>query len=158
MAKEYFRTLSAVFPIILRREGGRTQILLHLRQNTGYMDGCWDFAGSGHVDENETARQAVARECQEELGITVEPADAEFIHLCHRVAGGDGRAYYDLCFRIRRYSGEPAVMEPEKNAGLHWFPTDALPENISSAVEAMLLHCLRGEAYSEVIHDVPVTP
>lgn len=35
MAKEYFRTLSAVFPIILRREGGRTQILLHLRQNHG---------------------------------------------------------------------------------------------------------------------------
>ena len=65
MAKEYFRKLSAVFPIILRREGGRTQILLHLRQNTGYMDGCWDFAGSGHVDENETARQAVARECLE---------------------------------------------------------------------------------------------
>lgn len=48
MAKEYFRTLSAVFPIILRREGGRTQILLHLRQNTGYMDGFWDVAGSGH--------------------------------------------------------------------------------------------------------------
>ena len=46
MAKEYFRTLSAVFPIILRREGGRTQILLHLRQNTGYMDGFWDVAGS----------------------------------------------------------------------------------------------------------------
>ena len=34
----------------------------------------------------------------------------------------------------------------------------ALPENISSAVEAMLRPCLRGEAYSEVIHDVPVTP
>ena len=49
-------------------------------------------------------------------------------------------------------------MEPEKNAGLHWFPTDALPENISSAVEAMLLPCLRGQPYSEVIHDVPVTP
>ena len=59
MAKEYFRTLSAVFPIILRREGGRTQILLHLRQNTGYMDGFWDVAGSGHVDGGETASQAL---------------------------------------------------------------------------------------------------
>ena len=61
MAKEYFRTLSAVFPIILRREGGRTQILLHLRQNTGYMDGFWDVAGSGHVDGGETASQALCR-------------------------------------------------------------------------------------------------
>ncbi|WP_321004600.1 NUDIX domain-containing protein [Eisenbergiella porci] len=33
------------------------------------MDGSWDFAGNGQVDENESAKQAVARECQEELGI-----------------------------------------------------------------------------------------
>ena len=121
------------------------------------MDGCWDFAGSGHVDENETARQAVARECLEELGITVNPADMEFVHLCHRVAGGDGRTYYDMCFVIRKYQGEPAVMEPEKNAGLRWFPTEALPENTSTAVEVMLRPCLRGQPYSEVIHDLPVT-
>ena len=77
MAKEYFRTLSAVFPIILRREGGRTQILLHLRQNTGYMDGFWDVAGSGHVDGGETASQALCRECFEELGIRVRPQDPQ---------------------------------------------------------------------------------
>ncbi len=133
------------------------EVLLHLRQNTGYMDGCWDFAGSGHVDENETARQAVARECLEELGITVNPADMEFVHLCHRVAGGDGRTYYDLCFVIRKNDGTPAVMEPDKNAGLRWFPTEALPENTSTAVEVMLRPCLRGQPYSEVIHDLPVT-
>ena len=86
---EHYRFYSAVFPILLRSGPHGQEVLLHLRQNTGYMDGHWDFAGSGHVDENETARQAVARECLEELGITVDPADAEFVHLCHRVAGGD---------------------------------------------------------------------
>ena len=104
---EHYRSYSAVFPILLREGANGREVLLHLRQNTGYMDGCWDFAGSGHVDENETARQAVARECLEELGITVDPADAEFVHLCHRVAGGDGRTYYDLCFVIRKYDGIP---------------------------------------------------
>ena len=99
---EHYRSYSAVFPILLREGANGQEVLLHLRQNTGYMDGCWDFAGSGHVDENETARQAVARECLEELGITVNPADMEFVHLCHRVAGGDGRTYYDLCFVIRK--------------------------------------------------------
>ena len=147
---EHYRSYSAVFPILLREGANGQEVLLHLRQNTGYMDGCWDFAGSGHVDENETARQAVARECLEELGITVNPADMEFVHLCHRVAGGDGRTYYDLCFVIRKYDGTPTIMEPDKNAGLHWFPTEALPE-------VMLRPCLRGQPYSEVIHDLPVT-
>ena len=72
---EHYRSYSAVFPILLREGANGQEVLLHLRQNTGYMDGCWDFAGSGHVDENETARQAVARECLEELGITVDPAE-----------------------------------------------------------------------------------
>ena len=152
---EHYRSYSAVFPILLR-DGKDGRVLLHLRQNTGYMDGTWDFAGSGHVDENETARQAVARECREELGICVDPADAEFVHLCHRGAGGDGRTYYDLCFVIRKYAGVPAVMEPEKNAGLHWFPVNALPEHISSAVEAMLPSCLNGIPYGEYINDKPV--
>ena len=57
----------------------------------------------------------------------------------------------------QQYDGTPAVMEPEKNAGLRWFPTEALPENISTAVEVMLRPCLRGQPYSEVIHDLPVT-
>ena len=53
---EHYRSYSAVFPILLREGANGQEVLLHLRQNTGYMDGCWDFAGSGHVDENETGR------------------------------------------------------------------------------------------------------
>ena len=49
---EHYRSYSAVFPILLREGANGQEVLLHLRQNTGYMDGCWDFAGSGHVDEN----------------------------------------------------------------------------------------------------------
>jgi len=42
---------------------------LEKRASTGYMDGMWDFAISGHVDENETAAQAVIRASKEEIGI-----------------------------------------------------------------------------------------
>jgi len=58
---EHFRTLSATIPIILRKKDGNVQVLLHRRKNTGYKDGEWDMAGSGHVDENETAKMTAVR-------------------------------------------------------------------------------------------------
>jgi len=130
MAKEYFRTLSAVFPIILRREGGRTQILLHLRQNTGYMDGFWDVAGSGHVDGGETASQALCRECFEELGIRVRPQDTEFARLTHSVDSADEtETYYHLFFFVRAYEGTWSRTRAPRSSGststispMAWFP------------------------------------
>ena len=68
---EHFRSLSAIFPLIIKNVKNGIQILLHRRQNTGYQDGKWDIAGSGHVDEGETAQAAVIRECSEEIGLTV---------------------------------------------------------------------------------------
>ena len=38
---EHYRSYSAVFPILLREGANGQEVLLHLRQNTGYMDGCW---------------------------------------------------------------------------------------------------------------------
>lgn len=76
----HYKTMSAIFPIIFRMNGNKKEILLLQRLNTGYMDGMWDFAGSGHVDENETAMQAVVRECKEEVGIDVKVNDLRFVH------------------------------------------------------------------------------
>ena len=46
---QHFPCYSAVSPLLLRQRGGKQEILLHRRYNTGYMDGQWDIAGSGHV-------------------------------------------------------------------------------------------------------------
>ena len=152
MAKEYFRTLSAVFPIILRREGGRTQILLHLRQNTGYRDGFWDVAGSGHVDGGETASQALCRECFEELGIRVRPQDTEFARLTHSVDSADEtETYYHLFFFVRAYEGTPRIMEPDKSAALEWFDLDRLPDGMVPALRNDVGELMRGVVYGERI-------
>ena len=121
---EHHRSCSAVFPILLREGAAGREVLLHLRQNTGYQDGTWDIAGSGHVD-------------------------AVFAHLCHRPVNADGRGYYDLYFFLPRYRGEPAIGEPEKCAELRWFSVDALPENMPPARRDALRRALRGEPYSE---------
>ena len=146
---QHFPCYSAVFPLLLRERNGKREVLLHRRHNTGYMDGKWDIAGSGHVDEDETARQALARECAEELGICVRPEDAVFAHVCHRLGKEGDRTYYDLYFFVRAYEGTPAIMEPDKCDGLDWFALDALPEDMIDFRHLHLRQALNGEMYDE---------
>lgn len=146
----HYKTLSAVFPMIFRNlEGNRRQVLLHQRANTGYMDGMWDFAGSGHVDEGETAKQAAVRECKEEIGIEVEIADLTFAHLSHRVGHNGALTYYDIYFEVRRFSGVPRIAEPEKCDGLEWFDLERLPAEMIPIRRKVLESCKNGVHYSE---------
>ena len=145
--KKHYRALSAVFPVILREEDGA--IPLHRRYQTGYMDGKWDTAGSGHVDCGESAVQALIRECREELGIVVDPADVVFAHLCHYVDPTGEETYYNIYFFVRRFSGSPRIMEPEKCNGLGWFSPEALPEDMIPQRRRDVLDCLAHVPYGE---------
>ncbi len=144
-----YKALSAIFPLILRTEITCTQILLHRRQNTGYEDGKWDIAGSGHVDEGETARMAVVRECKEEIGIDVNIEDLIFVHLSHRFL--KDRTYYDLYFVVNTYSGIPSIMEPNKCSELRWFNIDNLPIDIIECRKQDIKNYLNKKTYSEKI-------
>ncbi len=137
--------------MILREVDGHTEILLHRRQGTGYMDGKWDVAASGHVDEGETATQAAARECAEELGIDASEHDMRFVHLSHRVGVGGGRTYYDIYFVVEQYKGTPRITEPDKCSELAWFAVAALPDDMID-IRAMAVRCYLSDAlYSEVV-------
>ena len=144
---EHFKALSAVFPLILKNDGAGTEILLHRRQNTGYEDGKWDIAASGHVDEGETASAAVIRECKEEIGIEVSAAAINFVHLSHRFT--KDRTYYDIYFVISGYCGTPSIMEPEKCSELKWFELDNLPADIIECRRQDIQNYLDKNPYSE---------
>lgn len=148
---EHYKTLSAIFPVIWKTSENRTQILLHRRQNTGYKDGKWDIAGSGHVDEGETAKQAVVRECREELGIQVATEDLDFAHLSHRFTSD--RCYYDIYFAVEKYAGTPAIMEPEKCAALAWFDVEQLPEDMIVCRRQVVLDMMQKQYYSERLEE-----
>ena len=148
---EHFRTFSAIFPFILETDGEKTKILLHRRQNTGYQDGKWDIAGSGHVDEGETAQSAVIRECKEELGIDVKIEDLTFIHLSHRFSK---KTYYDIYFVVNRYYGEPTIMEPYKCSELNWFDVDKLPHDIIECRKLVIQEYKNKNYYSETIENL----
>ena len=148
----HFKSYAAVLPVILREREGREEVLLHRRANTGYMDGKWDFAGSGHVEAGETASQAACREVLEETGLTVRPEAVRFLHLSHRVKEP---TYYDIYFAIRQWTGNPAIQEPEKCSDMGWFPVDGLPQDMIANRRRTFLLARTGVAYSEILYHTP---
>lgn len=120
--------LVAAAYVLLLRDG---QVLLERREGTGYMDGCWATV-AGHVDRGESVHEAAVREAAEEAGVTIDPADLVPVTTLHRFerTGPQVEQRCDMFFAVRRWSGEPAVQEPDKAAAMRWYPLDALPEPV----------------------------
>lgn len=127
--------------VLLRKED---QVLLQLRQNTGYRDGHWASAAAGHVERGESVQQAACREAAEELGILIDPVDLIAVTTVHRTHGNDRPIdeRVDFFFECRRWTGEPQLQERQKAADLRWFPLDKLPDPVVPH-ERMVLEGLR---------------
>lgn len=137
-----FAVVPAAYVFLLREASeGHTEVLLQLRQGTGYMDDHWAAAAAGHVEAGETAYDAARREALEE--IAVDGVALEFVTAMQRTAGGpaiDERI--DFFFTARDWNGTPRITEPDKCADLHWFALDALPDPVVPH-EAVVLAGLR---------------
>jgi 8-oxo-dGTP pyrophosphatase MutT (NUDIX family) len=124
-----FVVVPASYVFLLRDGVGGPEVLLQLRQNTGFMDGHWAAAAAGHVEKGETAYDAARREAREE--IDVDDLALEFVTAMQRTRGGepiDERV--DFFFTARSWSGTPRVVESGKSADLAWFPLSALPDPV----------------------------
>jgi 8-oxo-dGTP diphosphatase len=128
-----FRVVPAAYVLLLRaRDTGADEVLLQLRQHTGFMDGHWACAAAGHVEVGESVLAAAVREAAEELGVTISPAELLPITTMHRTqrTGDPVDERVDFFFGCRRWRGEPRLLEPKKSAGLDWFALDALPDPV----------------------------
>ncbi len=125
---------------------GDTEVLLQLRQNTGYMDGHWAAAAAGHVERGETAYDAAQREAAEELD--VRDLALEFVTSMQRTQHADPiDERIDFFFTARSWSGEPRVVEPAKCAELRWCrldDLDALPGPVVPHEREVLLRLRSG--------------
>ncbi|MGN6252731.1 MAG: NUDIX hydrolase [Marmoricola sp.] len=120
--------LVAAAYVVLRRED---DVLLQLRQGTGYMDGRWALL-AGHVDRDEAVDHAAVREALEEGGVVIDRADLRPLTTLHRfeVGGPQVEQRADFFFACSRWSGEPSVQEPDKCAAMRWFSLRALPDDV----------------------------
>src|SRR5215207_9969041 len=79
-----FQLVPAAYVMLLRpAANGGDEVLLQLRQGTGFMDGHWACAAAGHVEAGESVLSAAIREAAEELGVTIEPHEMQPLTTVH---------------------------------------------------------------------------
>jgi 8-oxo-dGTP diphosphatase len=124
-----FVVVPASYVFLLRDGIGGIEVLLQLRQNTGYMDHHWAAAAAGHVEKGETAYDAAHREAREE--IAVGNLDLSFVTAMQRTRSGEPiDERIDFFFTARSWTGDPRIVEPEKCAELRWCPLTDLPDPV----------------------------
>jgi A/G-specific adenine glycosylase len=82
------------------------QILIDKRPQSGLLGGLWEFPG-GKVEPQETVQDCIAREIQEELGITVEVMD-------HLITVDHAYTHFKVTLTVhhcRYLAGEPQPIE-----------------------------------------------
>ncbi len=124
-----FVVVPAAYVFLMRTGSAGDEVLLQLRQNTGFMDDHWAAAAAGHIERGETAYVAATREAAEELG--VGDVDLEFVTSMQRTRRADAiDERIDFFFTARTWSGTPSIMEPTKCAELRWCPLTDLPHPV----------------------------
>jgi 8-oxo-dGTP diphosphatase len=145
-----FRVVPAVY-VLLRRGD---EVLLQLRQGTGFRDGYWAVGAAGHVEAGESVLAAGVREAWEEVDVLISEADLVPLCAMHRTEGTgrpvDERA--DFFFTCTRWSGEPRRLEEHKSADLRWFPLGALPEPVVPHELAVLERLRAGAVPAILVH------
>ncbi len=121
------------------------KILLLRRFNTGYEDGSYSVV-AGHVDAGETVTQAAVREAREEVGVILEPADLQIVHVMNRKSEDER---IDFFVTVRHWLGGVSNHEPEKCDDLSWVDLDSLPENTIPYVRRAIEEYQAGVYYSE---------
>ncbi|MFD6464831.1 NUDIX domain-containing protein [Streptomyces goshikiensis] len=127
--------------LILRRDGeSGPEVLLSRRAGPVYATGLWHLP-SGHLDPHEDMAEAVIREAREETGVLIESEDVTAAVTVHHRPPVGSRSRIGVFFEVRRWSGRPRIMEPDRCDGMDWYPLDALPD-------PMVAYCRAGlDAY-----------
>jgi ADP-ribose pyrophosphatase YjhB (NUDIX family) len=144
--KERYKIIPEVFLLLVKD----SSILLSRRLQTGYEDGNYGLP-AGHAEDRETMREGIAREAHEEIGISVDVNDLEFVLTQHRWCPDPNNPHARVGFYFvpKKYNGEIYNAEPNKCDDLRFFPLDQLPPNMVNHVRGAIEAYKAGELYNE---------
>jgi 8-oxo-dGTP diphosphatase len=101
------------------------QLLLGKRKGS-HGEGEYALPG-GHMEGMESFEDCVLRELHEEAGPSVKVKNIRFLCVTN-LRKYKPKHYVDIGMLAEWVSGEPEVMEPEKNEAWAWYDIDKLPE------------------------------
>lgn len=90
--------------------------------------GYWCIPG-GRLEWFETFEQAVKREVQEEVGVTVEVI--KLLGICDHIIKEENAHWVSPSYLCKIVEGEPCIMEPDKAEDMRWFSLEELPDKIA---------------------------
>ena len=138
---------SAVFAII---RDTTWAILFQKRSNTGFRDGLYQLP-SGHMEGQETMKDAMMRELEEELNIHAQESDLIITHIAHTVAGD--RVYFNIYIEVSHYTGEITNCETDKCSEIGFHSMEEIADKPEFQYERETLEKIsRGEKFSEKNH------
>jgi 8-oxo-dGTP pyrophosphatase MutT (NUDIX family) len=121
-----------------------SRVLFGRRQNTGFEDGAYHLP-AGHLEAGESVVQALIREADEEVGVTIAPKQVEFAHIMHSSSSGGRAAFF---FIVRQWEGTPDNRELEKSSELRWFGFNDLPDHMIDYCRVALDHIIAMRPFS----------
>jgi len=128
--------------VLVRRN---TEILFLKRRNTGYMDGYYSFV-AGHVERDEAAPDAAARELEEETGLSVAPGELRLVHVLQKFAASPRLSFF---FDLALPEGQqPRNLEPARCEELLWAPPSRPPQPVIPYISATLRRYVANELYA----------
>ncbi len=128
--------------LILEKEG-KVLLLSQTSENGGKFT-----LPGGTVEGAEFAKETLIRECEEEIGIILNPNDLDLIHVLHKKKGKDNRI--TIYFKAQNYEGTLHAKETDKFKGVTWSSIHRLPVKTSVTVKHVLGQVKMGEQYSEL--------
>ena len=119
----------------LIRDGGRFMICRRPAHKARGL--LWEFVG-GKVEPGETGRDALARECREEIGVEIDVQDVYF-DVVHE--------YPDILIHLTLYNaviteGEPKLLE---HSEIRWITPEEIPQYEFCPADADILKKLSGD-------------
>lgn len=139
-----FKITPACYLVLIKEN----KILLQRRYNTGYEDGKYSVV-AGHLDGNESFKQAMVREAKEEANIDIKSKDLNVVHVMHRSTVDNDNERIDVFLSADKWDGEIENLEPHKCDDLKWFVLDQIPDNVIPYVKSALKCIENNIFYSE---------